>query len=268
MNMSKKNIIIKNDDIIEDDSIEVEDIDSIDNEPSYEEEVEEEILSGNVKEALGSALSAGVASALAGRKNIHAHRIKWIAIVVGSLVALGVLYFGGKTVYNKYMAKKNYTESMFQAVTEVKNIGEFCTANYREETVIAYKRQKKHGKDEIAIIVRGTVRAGFDLSQMETEMLNDSSIIVTLPPVKILDVVSNPSDFETFEEKGEWSHKETTEFKNTARERILKHAIEDNILQFAENAGKEQLSNLFMLLGIKNVSVTVLQSPQETEPIN
>ena len=126
----------------------------------------------------------------------------------------------------------------------------------------------KHGQDEIAIIVRGTVRAGFDLSQMETEMLNDSSIIVTLPPVKILDVVSNPSDFETFEEKGEWSHKETTEFKNTARERILKHAIEDNILQFAENAGKEQLSNLFMLLGIKNVSVTVLQSPQETEPIN
>lgn len=262
--MSKKDIIIGNGDLNNID-LESEDINEKGIDPSYEQEVEDAILSGNMKEAMGTALSAGVASALAGRKNLYAKRIKWIVILVVLLAGAAVLYFGGRTAYNKYMAKKNYTESIFQAVTEAKKMGEFCTANYREETVIAYKRIKKHGKDEIAIIVRGTVRVGFDLSQMETEMANDSSIVVTLPPVKILEVISNPTDFETFEESGEWSHKETSEFKNTARERILQHAIEDNILSFAEEAGKEQVTNLFMLLGFKNVSVNVTHTAPDPE---
>ena len=264
MTMSKKDIIPNDEKLNNNTPIDVDE----DREPTYEQEVEDTILSGNVKEAVGAALAAGVASTLAGRKNIHATRIKWIAIIIGVIVAAGVLFFGGKAAYGSYMAKKQYTESIFQAVTEVKKIGEFCTANYREETVIAYKRNKKHGKDEIAIIVRGTVRAGFDLAQMETEMLNDSSIVVTLPPAKVLDVISNPSDFETFEESGEWNHEQTTQFKNTARERILQHAMDDDLLGYAEEAGREQMVNLFSLLGFKTVTVNVAQPLQPTEELS
>jgi hypothetical protein len=78
-----------------------------------------------------------------------------------------------------------------------------------------------------------------------------------LPKPKILDVISNPSDFETYEENGKWSHEEVTAIKNEARAAIEQNAIESGILERAEESGKQKLSSFLQALGFQKVFIEI-----------
>lgn len=173
------------------------------------------------------------------------------------LVLVGIIALGLERLQNGFGHKKKISRTITQTITEIKKIDEFCTANYCEETVVSAKRKRTFGTDEIALIVKGTVRVGFDLRKMDTKVISDTAIAITLPEAKILDVITNPSDCETFVETGKWSHKQVTKYKDVARERIRNHAVANGILKDAEKNGIDRLKLLFMGLGFKQVDIAV-----------
>lgn len=174
-----------------------------------------------------------------------------VLLALVALVAIGL----GKWQHRG--EHKKISRTITQRVTEIKKIHEFCTANYCEETVVSATRKKMIGSDDIAIIVKGTVRVGFDLADMQTEVVNDTTINIILPKPKVLDVITNPSDCETFEETGHWSHKQVVRYKNIARSRILRHAQADGIMHDAEENGIERLQLLFTAMGFKVCNITI-----------
>ncbi len=179
-------------------------------------------------------------------------------------------------------------------VEEIKKIGEFTTACYYEEMALqdsyvektqvmgreadklAGKALRKVGLDgwaskadnvstvvnsdnEILLIGKGHVRAGFDLLKVQESDLNvhGDTLDITLPPTEVFDIIMNPSDFTTEYEKGTCSHELTKPIKERAKATLEQNAIEGGILAKAEENGKKQLEAIFTAFGFKQVNITV-----------
>lgn len=179
-----------------------------------------------------------------------------------TLIILAAVVLVGVGIYSlQHRAKhKKIMRTITQTVVEVRKIKEFCTASYHEEMVVSTTRKKFMKHEDLAIIVKGTVRVGFNLSTLTTQVTSDTSIIVNIPYPIVLDVITNPSDFETFQEDGHWDHELVTTYKNLARVMILNHAKADGIMQDAEDNGKEKIAELFRRIGFTNVTVNVVDS--------
>ena len=197
-------------------------------------------------------------------------------IAVGIIVivaAVAVLY------YNPF----NWNISLFgdrslkiadtkNVVEHVREISEFTTASYYEEFVVQEskivakeslfgfkKDQVDSVQNEIVIILKGKVRAGFDLSKMTEANLcaKSDTLLVQLPAPELFDVIINPSDYEIFIEEGKWSHDEIQAFQVQSKEQLRTHALQENIIGKAKTEGKERLTNLFKTFGYKVVEVSV-----------
>ena len=168
-----------------------------------------------------------------------------------ALVAVLVVLF---IIYRNQVGKNRY-ETLVQTITEMKRISEFCTANYIGEVMIQDEEKQFLNKKSIVLIVRGKVRMGYDLSKMETQVVNDSTINLTLPQARVLDIITNPSDIRTFNEKGTWSHERVTITKNAARAKLLELVMEENLLATAEDNGERQLAAIFSSFGFKHVNI-------------
>lgn len=73
----------------------------------------------------------------------------------------------------------------------------------------------------------------------------------------ILDAIINPSDVETFEEKGKWSAEDVTSVKMKARNKIIERALQHNILQKADLKAKNVMENFLLSSGYKKVNVVI-----------
>lgn len=197
-------------------------------------------------------------------------------IAVGIIVivaAVAVLY------YNPF----NWNISLFgdrslkiadtkNVVEHVREISEFTTASYYEEFVVQEskivakeslfgfkKDQVDSVQNEIVIILKGKVRAGFDLSKMTEADLcaKTDTLLVQLPAPELFDVIINPSDYEIFIEEGKWSHDEIQAFQVQSKEQLRTHALQEDIIGKAKTEGKERLTNLFKTFGYKVVEVSI-----------
>lgn len=190
-------------------------------------------------------------------------------------------------------------EKTANVVEEIKKIGEFTTACYYEEMALqdsyvdkahvmgrdadklAGKALRKVGLDgwakkadkastvvnsdnEILLIGKGHVRAGFDLGKVQESdlVIHGDTLDITLPPTEVFDIIMNPSDFTTEYEKGTWSHELTKPIKERAKATLEQNAIEGGILTKAEENGKKQLKAIFTAFGFKQVNIIV--NPIET----
>jgi hypothetical protein len=196
-------------------------------------------------------------------------KILVLVVIVIVLIMAVVLFFKYSGIHfsNPFKAKPIVIDKTVIVVTEIRRLAELTTATYYEENVIARKRTREATvfgmkvtdvEDELVIIAKGKVRVGFDLSKMqEKDIVADSaSITLKLPQIQILDVITNPSGFETFEESGDWSHEEVTQYKNEVRAIIEKNALEGGIIKLAEKTGKEKLTSFMKGLGFKTVKFT------------
>jgi hypothetical protein len=153
-------------------------------------------------------------------------------------------------------------------VKEINRLAEWTTATYCIDNASINRKTEKlsiFGQTfatldaELVLITKGKVRAGFDFSTLQEQDIvidiDSLSISLKLPKVQILDVITNPSDFETFEESGKWSYEEVKGFKNEARSLLVKNALESGIFELAEKNGREMLTALLFALGFKEVNV-------------
>lgn len=199
-----------------------------------------------------------------------------LAIIVVALIA--VVAIVGVFAYNPFNWNLNFGFSKLKidktenVISEIRNISELTSARYYEEFVIkeAKSVQSKWGslkswmrigndstKNELVMIAKGNVRAGFNLKHLEESdvRVDSDTLYINLPKAEIFDVIINPSDFETYVEEGKWSHDEFVTIQSRAKDLIKQNAIEYGILETAERHGKEKLTALFKGFGFSGVVI-------------
>ena len=167
-------------------------------------------------------------------------------------------------------------------VTKIRKISELNTYTYVDQVIVKDQATTKkvvsipgkkylnkivgEGHDtittnhEYVYLVSGNVRAGYDFSKIKEGDIKASNdtLWITLPPAEFLDVISNPSDINVFYEEhiDYWSYEELQNKKVEARKKIEQNAIERGVLERAETAGKEKVTNLFKSFGFNVVEIT------------
>lgn len=111
--------------------------------------------------------------------------------------------------------------------------------------------------DKLVIIGRGKVIVGTDLKNLKEGDVHVSgdSIFMVLPHAIILQTIMNPSDFETFDEKGNWNEDAVTALKIKIRNQINIHALEQNILQQADARCKNIVETFLRNTGFNKVNI-------------
>ena len=196
-----------------------------------------------------------------------------------ALIILVILLLKGGHLYIK--SKFNWNFSLFNSeliidktanvVDQIKKISEFTTINYYDESVLKKERfvssnnsimhffnvQTDSIHEEIVIIAKGVVRAGFNLSRIKEEdiIINQDTITIKLPSPEILDVIANPTDFEIFVENGTWEHDVIATLQTEHKVLLEKRAMELHILEKAKNNGKERITMLFKSFGFNIVNI-------------
>lgn len=193
--------------------------------------------------------------------------------VVAAILIISSLFLFNPFGWNISLFGDPQIEKTENVVKEVKKISEFTTACYYEESVLKSQRIIK-GKEwlgfktddtveAIVLTVNSKVRAGFDLSMLgENDLvIVGDSVSIKLPAPKVFDVVSNPSDYKIFEETGDWGHEEIVGLQVDGKQKVLKNALDNNILQKANTIGKERIVALFVAMGFRAVNVELTDVP-------
>lgn len=162
-------------------------------------------------------------------------------------------------------------------IKEINTLSQLITITYADEVVMD---EAKVGKgipsiisagvsmivvpstDRIVIIGRGKVFAGINLKKLQEKDVTTigDSVHVTLPAAQILNTVINPSGFETFDEKGDWSEESITALKLKIKNEMTKRALQQNILTQAEARSKNIIETFLKSTGFKKVNITVSSS--------
>lgn len=160
-------------------------------------------------------------------------------------------------------------------VAQIKNIAQLMTIEAYNEVVVDSTRfpfgippqvakrlpanpLQFFGAAQLVLIVKGKVVAGVDLQKLDSNgvRLQNDSLFIQLPRAAVLDVITNPSDVETFIEKGEWNEAAATILKVRARNQMVQQAIAQGALQQADARARQLVYELFKAAGYKNVTVT------------
>lgn len=187
-------------------------------------------------------------------------------------------------------------------IEHVKAIGELVTATYYDEAVSIVRKSKtyQNGAWEttiervteeeadqnntfnfknlgfLVLVQKLHARIGVDFAELaDTDLLIDEaakSVHVTLPALKCLDAIMNPSDTEVFEESGkEWDFEDFKEALTPAKEEMDARMSADQALFDRARAGaQEVVTQLFRAAGYENVTVEFksLENPKiELPPV-
>lgn len=159
-------------------------------------------------------------------------------------------------------------------IKDIKSIGQLVTYSFFDEVVAdttiltpgssfvnAFNRLSPipvlpSADKQLVLIGRGKVLAGTDLSLLSDSALiiKDDTITIFLPKPQIFTTILNPSDFETFLEKGIWTNEEVTRVKLKARKKMEAHALEQKILEKAGGKAKNIIQSFLEALGYKKVN--------------
>lgn len=193
------------------------------------------------------------------------------------LFVLGIIFCVAFILLKRDEHKEELTISKTESiVTEIQKISEYTTMCYFEEIALKYEKSSKMAQksneliqkinpnsdsklfeDELVMIAKGKVRAGFDLSKVSKEdlVVNNDTLIVIMPKAQIFDIIINPSDFEVYYESGHWDHKDMVKKEMDAKKVIKKDALDYGILKKAEESGVEKLQTFFKAFGFEYVEI-------------
>ncbi len=111
---------------------------------------------------------------------------------------------------------------------------------------------------QIVLVARGKVLAGTDLNLLADSSMKISgdTVWLQLPRTKILDAIINPSGYEIFVENGNWSPQAVTAVKLKAREKMIDHAFEQNIIDKASMKTKAVMEDFLHAAGFKIIMLS------------
>jgi Protein of unknown function (DUF4230) len=110
---------------------------------------------------------------------------------------------------------------------------------------------------KMVLIAKGQVIAGLDLSALNEKniVVRNDSVWINLPPAKILDIITNPSDFEIFTEEGDWSSNEINAVKQKAVGLMRAEAMRRGLAEQANERAQKLMAEFLKASGFVNVEV-------------
>ena len=201
-------------------------------------------------------------------------------ILILSLVLLAVVLLVRKTtlfpgLQNLFRPKPVQVDETPLLVTEIRNIAQLMTVEAYSEVVVDSTRYPLGipprvfnaipgnplgllGASQLVLIVRGKVIAGVDLKNLDKNniQIKGDSLFVQLPHAQVLDVITNPSDVETFIERGKWDAGAATVLKVRARNKLVQQALAQGALQQADAKARQLVYELLKNTGYKHITVT------------
>ena len=194
-----------------------------------------------------------------------------VLIVLIVAIALGIFFI----LRQVKKRKRGLTIADTPAVVvEIRKIAELVTSCFFEEKILVEKKANKLVdnaignfiaskakmeagliSDELCLIAKGQVRAGYDLKKIcpEDMEVKEGVLFIKLPEVEILDVIVNPKGWDFYVEDGTWSDEEVSAIKKKAKDAIEQDALQYGILQKASQSGEKKLRALLMSLGFNDV---------------
>jgi len=142
------------------------------------------------------------------------------------------------------------------AIEKIRDIEMLTAAEYVGKTVrVSHKtRAKGYLQDQICIIAKGRVRAGYDFARDSIAVIiEDNVATVILPEPRVFDVTVNPSDWRVYDQVGTWTDKEIRPLLTDCRRRIYRDALDSGILDRARTSAQDQISVLLASLGFDEV---------------
>lgn len=171
--------------------------------------------------------------------------------------------------------KKEPKLEIVTVVDRTREIARLTTATYSEESaVILRKPRGTHGKsnvvvsrsyassnamDELCLILKAKVRAGFDLSMLKEQDLEvcptGDTVTVTLDEVQIFDVTINPSDKTTFSRTGDWTDADERAAYDQIKKLLSREAVDAGLITRAKRSGEKQIADMFKNFGFAAVNI-------------
>jgi hypothetical protein len=182
-----------------------------------------------------------------------------VLLIVGTIIGLGISYFFSD-------AKAETEKGSF--IEQMKDLSTLATSQAYVKAVIEKENNEIFGKEisvdipgtkqKVLLIVPGSVTAGVDLQSIKERDVKineeEKSMEITLPRAEI---IQEPSlDFEqvqTFSVEGvfrkEVDWEKGYDLASEAQELVKKEALEQGILQMAENNAEKTLKEFFSQMG-------------------
>lgn len=113
----------------------------------------------------------------------------------------------------------------------------------------------------LVLIAKGQVIAGTNLKLISPEdiVITGDSVSLLLPRAQILDIIVNPSGFETFIETGDWSQDAVTQVKQKAREKMRDRAQQAGITEKSDARSIQLMKNFLRSIGYRRIHVSTKQ---------
>ena len=148
-------------------------------------------------------------------------------------------------------------------IHQVRNLSRLETASYTIEKVITAESGQSAFAflfgDRLILVAHGQVIAGVDLAKMgEDDVITAEGerVVVTMPPAEILVVTLNNQDSYVFDRDTGFVGMNPaleTEARRAAEQEILNAALEDGILETAQQNAEAYVRNLILSLGFREV---------------
>ena len=197
-----------------------------------------------------------------------------ISLTISGLIIVAIIAGCAYYAWQRYQTQQDeelQIEQTANLVTNIRKIAELSTISYYSEFTLTESRTTpavdntlghavahiighKDGAllhDQLVIIAKGKVRAGYNLSQIKDSdlRLSGDTVYLHLPEPQILDATINPSGFDIFLEDGRYNHHDVQALQSKAVAKLKNDAIKSGILAKARQNGIEQLQNLYQSLG-------------------
>jgi hypothetical protein len=112
---------------------------------------------------------------------------------------------------------------------------------------------------KLVLVAKGNIIAGMDLGQLSENdiKVNKDSVWISLPSAKILEVITNPSDFEIFMEEGTWNSAEVVLVKQKAIRQMEAEAAKRQLIAQANTRATMLMKNFLLASGFRHAEIQI-----------
>ena len=143
-------------------------------------------------------------------------------------------------------------------IASIKQIGEWEFLSVSDEEMVDTTRNRFFADDELVRIYYGTLRLGIDMSEVKGQWIKKEkdSIIVTLPPIKLLDEkFIDEAQTKAFYESGKWTDEDRQVMYERARQRMRARCLNRQNIESAEQNASRQFYQLMRSMGFSQVAI-------------
>lgn len=145
---------------------------------------------------------------------------------------------------------------------QVQTLSHLVTVKYVLEKVVILEDVRWYGESRVLLVAHGVVKAGVDLNRLGPKdlQLAGHKVKITLPKAAITDVYLDEQKTQVIERTTGLLRTFDKDLEQNARRQaiadIRRSAIENDILQDAQERARQQLISLFLQMGYEEVEVT------------